>query len=342
MATQYTDILKLALPVQGELTGTWGDTVNTELTSMIEEAIAGLAVINTWVTNSHTLTIVEGATSESRAAILRLTDTGTALTGAGTIICPNQTKVYLVENDTGQEVTVKTSAGTGITVPTGEAMLLFCDATNVDNGLTYLPYDNSVSGLTADNVKDALDELTASEGGTSQALTDHINDPTGAHAGSAVSYNNATSGLSATEVQAAIDELDAAVDTNAANIATNAANIQTNADDIATNAADIAAFQAVTVASINTTATVNRVNALTDLTKTNTADVTITLNDASFVSEDIVTLRKSLETGVLTVDTTNNQILPDGTTATSNFFPDGSAGTVELKYLGSVWTLRII
>ena len=92
----------------------------------------------------------------------------------------------------------------------------------------------------------------------------------------------------------------------------------------------------------NISATVNRVSVLTDLTKTNIDNVTITLNDGSFVEGDLVRLRKAREGGILTVVTTNNQILPDGTTATSNFFPEGSAGTVELKYLGSVWTLRII
>ena len=70
MATSYTPILKLALPVTGELSGTWGDVVNNNITSMVEEAIAGLAVINTWTTNSHTLTTSNGTSAESRCAIL--------------------------------------------------------------------------------------------------------------------------------------------------------------------------------------------------------------------------------------------------------------------------------
>ena len=98
MTTQYTTILKLALPVQGELSGTWGDVVNDNITSMVEEAVAGRKVINTWTANSHTLTSADGTTSESRAAILTLTDTGTALTGAGTVVCPALSKVYIVEN----------------------------------------------------------------------------------------------------------------------------------------------------------------------------------------------------------------------------------------------------
>ena len=98
MATQYSTILKLGLPVQGELDGTWGDEVNNKVTNMVEEAIAGRKVINSWTTNSHTLTVVEGATSESRAAILTLTDTGTALSGAATVICPANSKIYVVQN----------------------------------------------------------------------------------------------------------------------------------------------------------------------------------------------------------------------------------------------------
>ena len=64
---------------------------------------------------------------ESRAAILTLTDTGTVLTGAGTVICPAASKVYIVENGTGQTITVKTF-GTGIAVPNTKNMVVFVTA----------------------------------------------------------------------------------------------------------------------------------------------------------------------------------------------------------------------
>jgi len=159
MATQYSPLLTLALPVQGELTGTWGDVINDEITSMVEQAIAGRVTINTWTSNSHTLTVVQGSASESRAAILNLTDSGTALDGAATLICPTSSKVYIVENNTAQAVTVKTASGTGISVPTLKIALIFCDGTNVENGLTYLPYSNDTSGLTATDIQSALDEI---------------------------------------------------------------------------------------------------------------------------------------------------------------------------------------
>jgi len=166
MTTQYTTILKLALPVQGELSGTWGDVVNDNITEMVEQAIAGKAVVNTWTGNSHTLTTADGTTSESRCAILELTDTGTALTGAGTVTCPTNTKLYIVDNNTAQIITVKTSGGTGVAVPVGKTMLVYCDGTNVVEGVTHAnSLSLGTSTVTADKILDednmASDSATA-------------------------------------------------------------------------------------------------------------------------------------------------------------------------------------
>ena len=155
MTTQYSPILKLALPVQGELSGTWGDVVNDNITSMVEQAIAGRAVINTWSTNSHSLTSANGTTSESRCAMLELTDTGTALSGAGTVICPALSKIYIVKNAAGQNITVKTASGTGVLIPDGRTTFLFCDGTNVVEALTHT---TSLQLGTSTTVTAVLDE----------------------------------------------------------------------------------------------------------------------------------------------------------------------------------------
>jgi hypothetical protein len=133
MTTAYTPILQLALPVTGELNGTWGDTVNNNITSMVEQAIAGLATINTWTTASHTLTTADGTTDEARCAILQCSGAPGA---AATVICPAFSKVYIIKNSVtgGYAVTLKTSAGTGISVPNGGTALLYCDGTNVVSG----------------------------------------------------------------------------------------------------------------------------------------------------------------------------------------------------------------
>ena len=149
MTTQYTSILKLALPVQGELSGTWGDVVNDNITSMIEEAIAGRSAIDSWTTNSHTLSTADGTTSESRAAMLEFTDTGAALTGNATVVCPTASKIYIAKNSVGNgySVTLQTAAGTGIAIPDGKTMLVFCDGTNVVEGVTNIE-SLSVGGYT--------------------------------------------------------------------------------------------------------------------------------------------------------------------------------------------------
>jgi hypothetical protein len=166
MTTQYTTILKLALPVQGELSGTWGDVVNDNITQMVEQAVAGKAVVNTWTGNSHTLTTADGTTSESRCAILELTDSGTALTGAGTVVCPTNTKLYIVDNNTAEIITVQTVAGTGVAVPVGKTMLVYCDGTNVVEGVTHAnSLSLGTSTVTADKILDednmASDSATA-------------------------------------------------------------------------------------------------------------------------------------------------------------------------------------
>jgi len=137
MTTAYTPILQLALPVTGELNGTWGDTVNNNITSMVEQAIAGLATISTWTTASHTLTTANGTTDEARCAVLECSGAPGA---AATVICPAYSKVYILQNSVtgGYAVTLKTSAGTGISVPNGSTALLYCDGTNVVSGSTYM------------------------------------------------------------------------------------------------------------------------------------------------------------------------------------------------------------
>ena len=143
MSTSYTSNLKLGKPAAGD-TG-WGDVINAEVTDMIEEAIAGRVTINTWgvgsdPANTHILTSANGSTSETRPAILNLTDTTSDIAGGATgiLIVPNNTKLYSVVNGTGHSVTVKTSSGSGITVTNNNSIMLMIDGTNVVEAGRYL------------------------------------------------------------------------------------------------------------------------------------------------------------------------------------------------------------
>ena len=183
MSTSYTSNLKLGKPAAGD-TG-WGDVINGELTDMIEQAVVGLATVNTWSTNSHTLTTADGSSSEARCAILKLTDTGTQLTGAGTVIVPAVTKLYQVINTAGQTITVKTSGGSGIAVKTGKQVNVVCDGTNV---VEQTNYSNSLvvaqiqldAGATVTEIadEDTMSSNSATKLATQQSIKAYV-DATG-------------------------------------------------------------------------------------------------------------------------------------------------------------------
>ena len=157
MTTSYTSNLGLAKPATGD-TG-WGTTINDSTTTMIEEAIAGKATINTWPANSHTLTENNGASSEARAAILHCTDTGGVISvSTANVIVPAKNKLYCVMNETGHNVLVKTSSGTGVSVPTATIMNVVCDGTNVkeqdNHSVSFSAGSATVSGqVTAEILK---------------------------------------------------------------------------------------------------------------------------------------------------------------------------------------------
>lgn len=132
MATTYTSLLRLAKPTTGELSGTWGDVVNDNITSMIEQAISGKATVAMADAN-QTLTVANGVTDQARCAIVECTG---AMSTNRNVVCPTSTKVYIVNNLTtgGFSIVFKTVAGTGITISAGSVRSVYCDGTNVVAG----------------------------------------------------------------------------------------------------------------------------------------------------------------------------------------------------------------
>jgi len=122
MATAYTSLLGLALPVTGELSGTWGSTVNTEITALLDSAIAGTTTLSTDA--DVTLTTTTGAANTSRQAILLCSGARTVLR---TITAPAQSKIYTIINATTGGFSVKlVGAGptTGLTIPNGASAVV--------------------------------------------------------------------------------------------------------------------------------------------------------------------------------------------------------------------------
>ena len=120
MTTSYTSLLGLALPVQGELDGTWGDTVNNSITSLLDSAVAGTTTLSTDA--DVTLTTTTGVANTAREAVLLCTGARTAITY---ITAPAHSKTYTVINaTTGGYVVYIRGVGptTGIAVPMGYAV----------------------------------------------------------------------------------------------------------------------------------------------------------------------------------------------------------------------------
>jgi hypothetical protein len=156
----------LVLPVTGELVGTWGDVANDGLTELVDAAIAGTATVAMTDAN-YTLTFADGATDEARRMFVVLTG---ALTATRNVVCPSVSKLYFVANTTtgDQDIVFKTNAGTGITVPNGEAIVLYCDGTNVVNAITYFDTLDIGGAL---NVGGALDVTGAADVGGALDVT---------------------------------------------------------------------------------------------------------------------------------------------------------------------------
>lgn len=128
MASTYSSRLRIELIGTGEQSGIWGDTTNTNLGTLIEEAIAGVVTI-TMADANYTLSEADGATDESRQAVLVLTGT---LSAGRNVIAPAEQKVYIIKNSTtgGFATTIKTSGGTGYAVGNGKTVLVYCDGTD--------------------------------------------------------------------------------------------------------------------------------------------------------------------------------------------------------------------
>jgi hypothetical protein len=77
MTTGNTTLLGLALPVEGELDGTWGDIVNNSITSLLDSAIAGTTTLS--VDADVTLSTTNLAANEARQAVILWTASNGAL-----------------------------------------------------------------------------------------------------------------------------------------------------------------------------------------------------------------------------------------------------------------------
>ena len=128
MASTYSPSLRITLIGDGEQSGTWGTTTNTNLGSIIEQAITGVQTI-TLSGTTYTLSSFDGSVDESRNQVLIFAG---VLSANCTVTAPSVEKTYVVVNNTtgGFAVNMTTSAGTPLAINNGRSSYIYCDGTN--------------------------------------------------------------------------------------------------------------------------------------------------------------------------------------------------------------------
>lgn len=139
MASTYSTNLAIELPGTGDQAGSWGNTTNTNLGTLVEQAISGYVTqaVSNDPASPTTLTIPNGASGVARNMYLEFTGT---LSAARDVIVPSNRKLYFVFNNTsgGFAVTVKVSGQTGVSVPSGQKLIVVSNGTDIVEATNFI------------------------------------------------------------------------------------------------------------------------------------------------------------------------------------------------------------
>lgn len=150
MPSTYSPELRIELIANGEQSGAWGTTTDTNLGTVIESAIAGLVTVNV-VSANQALTAYNGVADEARCAAINLT---TSTSADFSVYVPPVSKLYVFINSSGHTASVycstaignTTGAGAHVAIPTGKSVLLRSDGTNIVEQLNHIVGNLSVGG----------------------------------------------------------------------------------------------------------------------------------------------------------------------------------------------------
>ena len=155
MPSTYSPDLRIELMANGGNSGTWGTITNTNLGTVLEDSISGLAsVVVTDTSNTpsrQALTVQDGAADQARCAVVSLTTTAARNMY---VYVPPVTKTYVFVNDSAYVATIyastvagnTTAAGLGVEIPAGGSVLLRCDGTDILEQLNTIAGDLTVKG----------------------------------------------------------------------------------------------------------------------------------------------------------------------------------------------------
>jgi hypothetical protein len=160
MPSSYTTNGGIELIANGEQSGTWGTTTNTNL-QIVDRLTNGVGAISLSGT-THTLTTSDGTLSDGQFAVLVF---GGSPSGTNTVtLSPNDAQhVYIVKNNSGESVVLTQGSGGNVTVADGTSAIVYADgagagAAVVDITNTFTPIG---ALLAANNLSDLADAPTA-------------------------------------------------------------------------------------------------------------------------------------------------------------------------------------
>ena len=126
MATSYSTNLALTLQGTGDNPGTWGNITNTNLGTLLEQAISGYETQALTAGTTLTLTIPNGASGVARNMYLEFTGNGS------TVIVPSNKKLYFVYNNCSSgTISFKVAGQTGVTIDKGDKVILVSNGTDI-------------------------------------------------------------------------------------------------------------------------------------------------------------------------------------------------------------------
>lgn len=171
-----TTLLGFVLPTTGSLNGTWGNTINTQLTELLDSAIAGTTELT--VDADVTLTASPLVANQARQPVILWNATGSV---TRIITAPAQSKSYIVINSTGgsQSIVFKASGTTGVTIPAGRSCIVAWDGLDFVPASSYLPSLALGSALSVSSGGTGAATLTGLVKGNGTSAMTAVTAPTG-------------------------------------------------------------------------------------------------------------------------------------------------------------------
>jgi len=168
MASTYASNTGLELIRNGEQSGTWGTTTNTNL-SIIDRLTNGVLEI-TLSSTSKTLTTGNGSLTEGQHKVIVISGSPG---GAATLtIAPNTNEhIYFIYNKTNQQITVTQGSGGNVVIPALSSAaginIVFCDGAGSSAKVTSITDNIATNAIKiTGGVITGITDLAIADGGT--------------------------------------------------------------------------------------------------------------------------------------------------------------------------------